>query len=237
MKSTFLTIFAATIGLLVIQAGTANAAISISGATLVWAADPSDDPNSFADTIGGNARWNIYVRPEGATDFLNSDDGASTRFEAPALSLGDTATWEFFVNTASWGDNTVNNPGSYLNLFVGDRSGPAISVRLTGGNVTAVAPLTSSLLALIPNDADGALVAPAGRLSYDSGLDRLTVTGLKFETVDDTVSSFKDLPDLQGAGSPDTKITVNLEVVLVPEPSTGFLAILGASLLFFRRRR
>jgi hypothetical protein len=236
MKSTFLTIFAATIGLLVIQAGTGNAAVTVTGATLVWAADPSNDPNSYADTIGGNDRWNIYVRPEGATDFLNTDDGASTRFEA-SLSLGETATWEFFVNTASWGDNTVNNPGSYLNLFVGDRSGPAISVRLTGGNTTAVAPLTSSLLALVPNDADGALVAPAGSLLYNAGGgEALQVTGLKFESVEDTVSSFKDLPDSAGVGAPDTKITLNVAVV-VPEPSTGFLAILGASLLFFRRRR
>jgi len=234
MKSTFLTIFATAIGLLAIQAGTAHAAVTVTGATLVWAADSSSDPNSYADTIGGNARWNIYVRPAGASDFLNSDDGASTRFEA-SLSLGDEATWEFFVNSASWGDNSVSNPGSYLNLFVGDRSGPAISARLTGGNTTVIAPLTTAQIDLVPNDADGALVAPAGTLAYQSGGERLVVTGMKFETVGDTVSSFKDLPDPSGVGAPDTMITVNLEVV--PEPSTGLLALLGASLLFFRRRR
>ena len=132
MKSTFLTILAATVGLLALQAGTAQSAITVTGATLVWAQDSGPSSNAFADTIGGNDRWNLYVRPEGASDFLNIDDGAQSRFEV-TLNLDDTATYEILVNSASWGDTTVANPGSYLNLFVGDRSGPAISARLTGG--------------------------------------------------------------------------------------------------------
>ena len=99
-----------------------------------------------------------------------------------------------------------------------------------------VAPLTSAQVAQVPNDADGSLVAPAGRIHFDQAGERLVITGMKFETVGDTVSAFKDLPDVQGVGAPDTKITVDLAVV-VPEPSTGLLALLGGSLLLFRRRR
>ena len=234
MKLTLRTTLAAAAGVLALQAVPAYSAITVTGATLVWAQDSTTDPSSYADTIGGNDRWNLYVRPAGATDFLNIDDGAETRFEA-SLNLGDTATWEFFVNTTSWGDNTVANPGSYLNLFVGDRSGPAISAQLTGGNTGDVAPLTASTVALVPNDADGSLVAPAGTLSYSNGAERLVVTGMSFASVGDTVSSFKDLPDLAGVASPDTLISVDLEVV--PEPSTGILMLLGLSGWLFRRRR
>jgi hypothetical protein len=234
MKLTLRKTLAVTAAFIAMQAAPAFSAITITGASLVWAEDSNTDPSSFADTIGGNDRWNLYVRPAGASDFLNTDNGATTRFEA-SLNLGDTATWEIFVNSSSWGDNTVANPGSYLNLFVGDRSGPAISARLTAGNSGALAPLTSSTLALVPNDADGSLVAPAGSLSYLSGSERLQVTGLSFSVVPDTVSSFKDLPDGSGAGAPDTMIRVDL--VVVPEPSTGLLMLLGAASLFLRRRR
>jgi len=235
MKLTLRNTLATAVGVLALQAVPAYSAITVTGATLVWAEDSSTDPSSFADTIGGNDRWNIYVRPAGATEFLNIGDGAETRFEA-TLNLGDTATWEFFVNSSSWGDNTVANPGSYLNLFVGDRSGPAISARLTGGNTGDLAAVTGAQVALVPNDATGSLVAPARSLGYSVGGERLQVTGMRFSTVADTVSSFKDLPDLAGVGSPDTMISVDVAVV-VPEPSTGMLMLLGASAFFFRRRR
>ena len=60
----------------------------------------------------------------------------------------------------------MTNPGSYLNLFLGDRSGPAISARLSGGNFGNLAPLTTDQVALVPNVSDGALVAPASQLSF-----------------------------------------------------------------------
>ena len=247
MKSTIWKTLAAAItaiGLFALQTTSADAAVTVTGATLVWAADATDDPNSFADTIGGNDRWNIYVRPEGATDFLNIDDGADTRFAA-TVEFGESATWELYVNSASWADGAVANPGTYLNLFIGDRNSPAISARLTGGNTGIVAPLTSDIVSLVPNDADGALVAPAGNefnsqlgsVFYAAGNGEfLHLTTMSFEVVGDTVSAFKDLPDLQGAGAPDTKITIGVEVNAIPEPSTGLLALLGAGLFLLRRR-
>lgn len=235
MKLTLRKTLAVTAGILAMQAMPAYSAITVTGATLVWAEDSESDPGSYADTIGGNDRWNIYVRPSGASDFLNRDDGASSRFEA-TLNLGDTATWEFYVNSTSWGDNTVSSPGSYLNLFVGDRSGPAISARLTGGTTGVVAPLTTSEVALVPNDADGSLVAPAGRTRFSAGGEALEITGIRFDSAPDTVSSFKDLPDVTGFGAPDTVIFVDVAVI-IPEPSTGLLLLLGSAAFLFRRRR
>ena len=118
---------AAAIGLAVAPA---EAAVSLSGASLVWIEDDNTDPSSYADTLGGNPRWNVYVRPAGGS-FVNSGNGLSTSVDIP-LDPG-TYDFELWVHHESWGDSAVTNPGSYVNLFIGDRSGPAISARLSGG--------------------------------------------------------------------------------------------------------
>jgi MYXO-CTERM domain-containing protein len=233
MKSTLKTLSAATLGALALSsAGTAGAAVSLTGASLVWAEDSTTNPSSFADTLGGNGAWNIYVRPVGGA-FVNSGDGASTAIDIP-LSAG-VNEFELWVHHESWGDNTVTNPGSYLNLFLGDRSGPAISARLSGGNFGNLAPLTTDQVALVPNVSDGALVAPASQLSFTapSG-DIVTLNSMSISTAADTVSAFNGNPT---GVSQDTVFAVSVSVTPVPEPSTGLLGLLGASLLLFRRRR
>jgi hypothetical protein len=233
MKSTLKLLSATAISALALgAAGNADAAVSLTGASLVWAEDSTTNPSSYADTLGGNGAWNVYVRPVGGT-FANSGNGASTAIDIP-LSPG-VNEFEIWVHHESWGDNTVTNPGSYLNLFMGDRSGPGISARLSGGNFGNLTALTTSQVALVPNVSDGALVAPARQLSFTapSG-DIVTLTSMAISTAPDTVSAFNSNPT---GVHQDTLINISVSVDAIPEPSTGLLSLLGATLLLFRRRR
>lgn len=231
MKSTLNLLSASAVGAVaLVAAAPVEGAVSLTGASIVWAEDSTTNPSSFADTLGGNGAWNLYVRPVGGS-FVNAGDGASTSINIP-LSLG-VNDLEIWVHHESWGDNTVANPGSYLNLFLGDRSGPAISARLSGGNTGSLAPLTTNQVALVPNVSDGSLVAPAGQISFvaPSG-ESVTLTSMSIGTGPDTVSAFNSNPT---GVNQDTVFTVS--VTVVPEPSTGLLGLLGASMLLFRRRR
>ena len=230
MKSTLHLLSAAVLGVFTLGvAGKSEAAVTLSGASIVWAADSTTNPSSFADTLGGNGTWNLYVRPAGGS-FVNSGDDSAT---AVSLDLAPgNHDLEIWVHHESWGDNAVVNPGSYLNLFVGDRSEPAISARLSAGNDGTLAPLTTSQVAQVPNVSDGSLVAPAGTLHWESGPESVTLNTMRISVADDTVSAFSAVPT---EVHKDTVIAVNLTVV--PEPSTGLLALLGASVLAFRRRR
>lgn len=233
MKSTLKLLSATALSAIALSAaGNADAAVSLTGASLVWAEDSTTNPSSFADTLGGNGAWNVYVRPVGGA-FANSGDGASTAIDIP-LSPGVNEL-EIWVHHESWGDNTVTNPGSYLNLFLGDRSGPGISARLSGGNSGNLTPLTTDQVALVPNVSDGALVAPASQLSFTAASgDIVTLTSMSISTAPDTVSAFNSNPT---GVHQDTLINVSVNVNPIPEPSTGLLGLLGASLLLFRRRR
>lgn len=211
-------------------AAMSQAAVSLTGASIVWAEDSTTNPSSFADTLGGNGAWNLYVRPAGGA-FVNSGDGASTAIDIP-LAPG-TYDFEIWVHHQSWGDNTVDNPGSYLNLFVGDRSGPVISARLSAGNTGSLAPLTSAQVAAVPNVLDSSLVAPAGTLSWSGvGKESVTLNSMSISVGPDTVSAFNANPT---GSNMDTVIAVSLTVI--PEPSIGLLTLLGGALLAFRRRR
>ena len=230
MKST-LQLLSATVAAITVfcMAAPSEAAVTLSGASIVWAQDSTTNPSSYADTLGGNGAWNLYVRPvDGA--FVNSGDGASTGINIE-LGAGDHEL-EIWVHHESWSDNSVVNPGSYLNLFVGDRSGPAISARLSAGNEGSLTPLTASQVALVPNVSDGSLVAPAETLIWESGSQSVTLNSMSIATADDTVSAFNANPT---GVHQDTVIRISLSVI--PEPSTGLFVSLGASFLMFRRRR
>lgn len=232
MKSILKLVSATAVSVLALGAvDNADAAVSLTGASLVWAEDSTTNPSSYADTLGGNGAWNVYVRAAGSSTFVNAGDSAGTAIDIP-LAPGPNEL-EIWVHHESWGDNTVTNPGSYLNLFLGDRSGPAISARLSAGNTGSLAPLTTDQVALVPNVSDGGLVPPSGSLSYTAGSGEIvTLKSMAFSTEADTVSAFNNNPT---GVHQDTLIRVNVDVV--PEPSTGLLGLLGASLLLFRRRR
>ena len=177
-----------------------------------------------ADTVGGNAGWNAYVRPIGGS-FLNSGNGASTRFSYE-LAPG-SHTFEVLLQSPSWADNSPANPGSYLNLyFDDDRVNPGISAKLAGGNTGDLLALTSGDLALTLNDAGG-MSAPSG--SLEAGL--VTLSSLSMSVVGDQVRAFDSFPG-DGADS-----TVVFTVDVIPEPSSSLLALLGLGLFFRRRRR
>jgi hypothetical protein len=209
--------------------GTSQAAINFVGVTIPW----KSDSDSTADSIGGNADWNVYIRPEGGS-FLNDGDGDATRFSVP-LDVG-THTFEIFVQHQSWVDDSPPSPGSYINLFFGNRTTPDISAQLAGGNFGALAPLTAADIALVANDEDGSLVSPAGQLLHVSVADGLMVelVGLEMEIIDDTVSAYSAFPS---GFEQDSLFRITLAVA-IPEPSTGLLLGLGlGGLVFLRRRR
>ncbi len=209
--------------------GTGQAAINFVGVTIPWKADS----DSTADTIGGNTEWNAYIRPEGGA-FLNDGNAAGTRFSVP-LEVG-IHTFEIFVQHQSWVDDSPPEPGSYINLFFGGRTNPGISAQLAGGNFGALAPLTAADIALVANDQDGSLVAPAGSLRHISFADGLQVDliGLEMSIVGDTVSGFTAFPS---GSEQDSMFRITLQVA-IPEPSTALLSALGLTgLLLFRRRR
>ena len=177
-----------------------------------------------ADTVGGNAGWNAYVRPIGGS-FLNSGNGASTRFSYE-LAPG-SHTFEVLLQSPSWADNSSANPGSYLNLyFDDDRVNPGISAELAGGNTGDLLALTSGDLALTLNDAGG-MSAPSG--SLEAGL--VTLSSLSMSVVGDQVQAFDSFP---GDGM-DSMLVFTVDVI--PEPSSSLLALLGLGLFFRRRRR
>ena len=177
-----------------------------------------------ADTVGGNAGWNAYVRPIGGS-FLNSGNGASTRFSYE-LAPG-SHTFEVLLQSPSWADNSPANPGSYLNLyFDDDRVNPGISAKLAGGNTGDLLALTSGDLALTLNDAGG-MSAPSGSLEVSD----VTLSALSMSVVGDQVQAFDSFP---GDGM-DSMLVFTVDVV-IPEPSSSLLALLGLG-LFFRRRR
>ena len=207
----------------------ASAATSFVGVSVPWIQGQTGTlaGQTDADTVGGNAGWNAYVRPVGGS-FLNSGNGASTRFSIdlePGLH-----TFEILLQSPTWADNSPDNPGSYLNLyFDGDRANPGISARLAGGNTGDLLPLTAGDLPMgvALNDAGG-MSAPSGSLS--SG--EVTLTSLEFlyDGVGDQVRAFDNFP---GDGA-DSMLVFTLDVI--PEPSSSLLALLGLG-LFFRRRR
>ncbi|MEM7383462.1 MAG: hypothetical protein AAF514_00830 [Verrucomicrobiota bacterium] len=214
------------------QVTPALASISFVGVTVPWVQGADNDIRTgTADTIGGNSQWNAYLRPTGGS-LINSGDSANLRF-AETLDDG-THNYQILLNHQSWVDNSPNNPGSYLNLFFeGDLSNPGISAKLAGGNAGALEPLTISDTALVHNDADGSMVAPAGSLSFVSGLTQVTLTDMSFEVIDDTISGFKEFPTGQ---EQDSLINITLEVVTIPEPSSALLILLGTPLLLRRKR-
>jgi hypothetical protein len=177
-----------------------------------------------ADTVGGNAGWNAYVRPVGGS-FLNSGNGASTRFSYE-LAPG-SHTFEVLLQSPSWADNSPANPGSYLNLyFDDDRVNPGISAKLAGGNTGDLLALNAGDLALTLNDAGG-MSAPSGSLEVSD----VTLSALSMSVVGDQVQAFDSFP---GDGM-DSMLVFTVDVV-IPEPSSSLLALLGLG-LFFRRRR
>ena len=203
----------------------ASAATSFVGVTVPWIQGQSGAlaGQTDADTVGGNANWNAYVRPVGGS-FLNSGNGANTRFSLD-LDVG-SHTFEVLLQSPSWADNSPDNPGSYLNLyFDGDRANAGISAKLAGGNTGDLQALSSADLAMTLNDAGG-MSAPAGTLSTAA----VTLSALSMEVVGDSVRAFDNFP----GDDVDSMIVFTLDVV--PEPSSSLLALLGLG-LFFRRRR
>jgi hypothetical protein len=177
-----------------------------------------------ADTVGGNAGWNAYVRPVGGS-FLNSGNGASTRFSYE-LAPG-SHTFEVLLQSPSWADNSPANPGSYLNLyFDDDRVNPGISAKLAGGNTGDLLALNAGDLALTLNDAGG-MSAPSGSLEVSD----VTLSALSMSVVGDQVQAFDSFP---GDGM-DSMLVFTVDVI--PEPSSSLLALLGLGLFFRRRRR
>ncbi len=205
-----------------------EAAINFVGVTIPWKADS----DSTADTIGGNTEWNAYIRPEGGA-FLNDGNAAGTRFSVP-LEVG-IHTFEIFVQHQSWVDDSPPEPGSYINLFFGGRTNPGISAQLAGGNFGALAPLTAADIALVANDQDGSLVAPAGSLRHISFADGLQVDliGLEMSIVGDTVSGFTAFPS---GSEQDSMFRITLQVA-IPEPGSTALALFGLTAFLWRRRR
>ena len=212
-------------GFVLIPTFSSMAALSFLGATAVWNADSA----STADTIGGNPAWNVYLRDSAGT-YVNGGDGDDTRFSVD-LTEG-THTFDLVLHHQSWVDGSVASPGLSLNLFFDDRATPGISAKLAGGNFGAIAALTAADLATVPNDLDGSSVAPAGSLSYQGSDLKVSLTNLAFSTGPDDVDAFKSFPTGKELDS-----IVSVTLTVVPEPSTGILALSG--LLFFvsRRRR
>jgi len=203
----------------------ASAATSFVGVSVPWIQGQTGNlpTQTDADTVGGNANWNAFVRPIGGS-FLNSGNGASTRFSTE-LTAG-SHTFEILLQSPTWADNSPDNPGSYLNLyFDGDRANPGISAKLAGGNTGDLQALSTADIALTINDADG-MSAPAGTLS--TGL--VTLTDFSMSVIGDDVRAYDNFP---GDGN-DSMIVFTLDVI--PEPSSSLLALLGLG-LFFRRRR
>lgn len=203
----------------------ATAATSFVGISVPWIQGQTGDlaGQTDADTVGGNTGWNAYVRPIGGS-FLNSGDGAGTRFSFD-LTPG-SHTFEVLLQSPSWADNSPANPGSYLNLFFNDdRANPGISAKLAGGNVGDLQALSADDIALTLNDAGG-MSAPSGSLTSGEA----TLVEFSMTTIDDTVQAFDNFP---GKGS-DSMLVFTLNVI--PEPSSTMLALLGLT-VFFRRRR
>ena len=204
----------------------ASAATSLGGISVPWIQGQTGtlSGQTDADTVGGNAGWNAYVRPIGGS-FLNSGNGASTRFSYE-LTPG-SHTFEVLLQSPSWADNSPANPGSYLNLyFDDDRVNPGISAKLAGGNTGDLLALNAGDLALTLNDAGG-MSAPSG--SLEVGL--VTLSALSMSVVGDQVRAFDSFP---GDGV-DSMVVFTVDVA-IPEPSSSLLSLLGLG-LFFRRRR
>jgi hypothetical protein len=86
----------------------------------------------------------------------------------------------------------------------------------------------------VPNAIDGSLVAPAGRLSFNTGDEIVSISAISMSVVDDTVSAYKEFPS---GSEQDSVIRFTVSTSVIPEPSTGLLSLLGGSLLLFRRKR
>src|SRR5690606_20324743 len=71
-----------------------------------------------ADTIPDNSGWNAYLRPVGGA-FVNSGDSTGLRFSVD-LSVAGEYNYELLLQHQSWVDDSVDNPGSYLNLYFND---------------------------------------------------------------------------------------------------------------------
>ena len=225
MKKILFPIFKGLIPVVIVLAVPAEAALNLVGATALWNADTS----STADTIGGNPAWNLYLRDSTGT-YINGGDGDDTRF---SLDLTEgTHTFDFVLHHQSWVDDTVASPGLALNLFFNDRSTPGISAKLAGGNFGSVSALSAADIATVPNDSDGSAVAPANSLSYQGSDLKVTLTNMTFAVGPDDVDAFKVFPT---GKEMDTIVSVTLAVV--PEPSTGILALGGLAFFALRRRR
>ncbi len=210
---------------------TASAVTNLVGISVPWIQGQTGDlpMQTDGDTVGGNLGWNAYVRPTGGS-FVNGGDGANTRFSLE-LTPG-SHSFEVVLQHPSWADNSVANPGSYLNLFFnGDRANPGISAKLAGGNTGDLQALTSGDLALVVNDAGG-MAAPAGTLMYADAENTVTLSAYSMSVVSDQVQAFESFP---GDGM-DSMLAFTLDVAVIPEPSTSLLALLGLT-VFFRRRR
>ncbi len=209
---------------------TASAVTNLVGVSVPWIEGQTGilPTQTDGDTIGGNTGWNAYIRPVGGS-FLNSGNGPSTRFSIE-LTPG-TYNFEIVLQHGSWADNSPNNPGSVLNLFFNDNyADPGISAKLSGGNVGDLQPLTTDDFALVIND-EGGMTAPAGSLVFSDGSHIVTMTDFSMEVIGDEVQAFESFP----GGGEDSSLKFTLDVV-IPEPSTSLLTLLGVGFLLRRRR-
>ncbi len=224
--------FLAATALFMAATHTASAVVNFVGISVPWIEGQTgvSPRRTDGDTVGGNSGWNAYVRLSGGS-FLNSGDGASTRFSME-LTPG-THNFEVLLQSTSWADNNVANPGSYVNLFFEQRNSPGISAKLAGGNTGALEALDPSDISQVINDAGG-LAPPAGDLTFRSGLDVITLSALEMTYIG--VGDQVQVDDAFPGGGDDSMISFTLDVTVIPEPSTSLLMLLGLGLVARRRR-
>src|SRR5690606_17713836 len=105
------------VGVALAFANVATAATSMVGITVPWIQGQGGElpGRTDADTIPDNSGWNAYLRPVGGA-FVNSGDSTGLRFSID-LSVAGDFNYEVLLQHQSWVDDSVDNPGSYLNLY------------------------------------------------------------------------------------------------------------------------